>query len=727
MKNLENISKELFDKIRGRFPTVTIGDSEGNVTNVATEARFFDFQYKEADRVLGKVSISLDEDALAVMYTNDFVANEDSMTRDNWYSFLKELRQFSKMRLLNFDTRNITKSNLDKRDYKFLAQNRVEDDQMNESKLYGTSRISYQNFDSARLMIKHTESINQASATGRTQKVGAIYVENADGERFKYPFKHLSGARAMARHVAEGGAPHDDFGKHITSLSEELSKLRKFKTYMGRSAVMAESLAGYMDIVKERMSTVKKTVESLQKQSYYKETFEAFEKPMMEDVPSDVAENWIDELTIKQFNEELSDVFPYIYNLVKEGTKTVELGPEDLEEGPIDWAKGKINDFKKGRQEKMAQYKQDLHILRTLLKTHGYDNATIQKVEGGCLNDPRVCLYNLVKKNNIKAGDMDMELKRIGKELNSGLTTMSGTVNDSAENRIEQEFEDMMGRFSETACEDCGNQSWTTLGMTEEEIEEGERHGNSKIYDKCWKGYSKVPGKKAGEPGSCKKNEGNAYAHAVKKAKMNGKKKGDEIDGPDGEKIKLEKDEQKIPLGEFILSYFDYTTGQFPKGETAILTMVEKDYGEQYIDPAKQFLEKINNRVSEVMGYREEEAPVEEDLDDEFAPERVKASTIQTLVKINDRMKGNTKKGSPDYEKLTFDLGQKIHDLDMAGYSYEIEPIEQLFNAMDNGEDTVTMDMLKKAYDTVINLNEEEKGAIKDKHLSDDIMRLAGL
>ena len=40
-----------------------------------------------------------------------------------------------------------------------------------------------------------------------------------------------------------------------------------------------------------------------------------------------------------------------------------------------------------------------------------------------------------------------------------------------------------------------------------EEIDEGEKHGNSKIYNKCWKGYSKVPGKKAGEKGSCKKNE----------------------------------------------------------------------------------------------------------------------------------------------------------------------------------------------------------------------------
>ena len=34
-----------------------------------------------------------------------------------------------------------------------------------------------------------------------------------------------------------------------------------------------------------------------------------------------------------------------------------------------------------------------------------------------------------------------------------------------------------------------------------------EAHPNSKIYDKCWKGYKKVPGKKRGEPGSCVKKE----------------------------------------------------------------------------------------------------------------------------------------------------------------------------------------------------------------------------
>jgi len=34
-----------------------------------------------------------------------------------------------------------------------------------------------------------------------------------------------------------------------------------------------------------------------------------------------------------------------------------------------------------------------------------------------------------------------------------------------------------------------------------------EAHGNSKIYDKCWKGYKKVLGKKRGEKGSCVKED----------------------------------------------------------------------------------------------------------------------------------------------------------------------------------------------------------------------------
>lgn len=56
---------------------------------------------------------------------------------------------------------------------------------------------------------------------------------------------------------------------------------------------------------------------------------------------------------------------------------------------------------------------------------------------------------------------------------------------------------------STDVCEKCGKESWRTL--TDEEIEEGERHGNDSMYDKCWDGYERVPGTTRGAKGSCRK------------------------------------------------------------------------------------------------------------------------------------------------------------------------------------------------------------------------------
>ena len=609
MNEFDKISEDLFNKIRGRFPNVTIGDAAGNVTNQPEVARFFDFDYNG----LGNVSVSIDEDdGLTIIYSKEFISNEDTLAKQDWYSFLKELRYFAKKRMLDYSVRDITKSNLQKRDYRFLAKTSGEE-KMTESKLYGTSRISYQKVGEARIVIKHTEGINQESATGRTQKIGKIYIESADGERFRYPFKHLSGARAMARHVAEGGNTYDDFGKHIVGLSEEMAKLRKFKNYMGRSAVMAESLAEYNDAVKERISTVKKTIASLQKPAYYAEAFASFETPMMEDVPEDVKENWIDELTIKQFNEELADVFPYIYKLVSEATKAQELGPKEL----VGEASKGIEAMKKAGNAKAGAEEKDGHDnMATAIKKktkeeieleQGFEEMMGQFAEG----DMKWKQTSMSPEEAVaKYGKEHVKVKKGG--LNNGDDMVSVHVADeSFDPQSEPSKQDMMADEFMTAYEKGGEPALATaMGISDQELDQeiteyGMEHGLHADDDRDDIIQGVI------EQMIDNMDEGNAYAHAVKKAKDSGKKKGDEIDGPDGEKIKLEKEEQKTPLGEFILSYFDRETGQFPKGETAVLTMVEKDYGENYITPAKQFIEEINNKVAEVMGYKEQEDEIQ--------------------------------------------------------------------------------------------------------------------
>ena len=329
--NLQAIGKDLFNKIRGRFPGVTIGDSTGKITNKPEDARFFDFEFKEGGNVLGKVSISIsEEDGLVVLHNKDMVEGADDGVKTSWYNFLKEMGQFAKARVLSFDTRDITKSNLEKRDYEFLGQGK-EVDTMSESNLFGTTKTSFQSIGEARLVIKHSAPVDQSVAGGRTHKIESIFIESPEGERFKYPIKHLNGARAMARHVSEGGKPYDSFGKHITGLSEELSKLKSFKTYINRSNVMAEGLKEYQGIVDERIDSIKIECVKLQRSSNYKENLESFKESDSIEVPEDIKKNWIDELTIKTFKEELQDVFPYIYKLVTEKTAIQDLEPESFE------------------------------------------------------------------------------------------------------------------------------------------------------------------------------------------------------------------------------------------------------------------------------------------------------------------------------------------------------------------------------------------------------------
>ena len=219
--NLDKIALDLYGKIQTRFPDIKMGDENAGVLSKKSDipnARFFEFEYKENGVSLGTVAITLDEDDGIVLQISGDIANNK---HDSAFKFIRSFRQFAKDRLINFDVQNIGKDNLDKRDYEFQSKPKEQPmEPMMESKLYGTTRMSYQDLGEAKLIVKHSQMINPDLPAGRTMHIESIYVENADGERFKYPFKHLNGARALAEHLKHGGNPYDPIGQHISSLSE---------------------------------------------------------------------------------------------------------------------------------------------------------------------------------------------------------------------------------------------------------------------------------------------------------------------------------------------------------------------------------------------------------------------------------------------------------------------------------------------------------------------------
>ena len=310
VKDLSVITKDLYDLLRNRFKTVRMKGSEGEDVDDPAIAVTYYLGFLDA-------VITVDDKTVAVAYDSSRLDRQADDIKRRWFRFMEELREFSRSKLLQFEPGDIEKSNLDKR----------EGSMMNESKMYGTNRTSYQKVGEATIIVKHSQPINVELPAARTQHIESIYIESANGERYRYSQKHLNGARAMAMHVSHGGNVYDPIGSYIVSLSEELSELRRFKNYTLRAG-LSEAMGDITERVLARIDGIKDEIGKLQRESVYQAFAEEFAPIDSKDIPEELVDQWVDALTVKTFNEELKSVFPYIYRLVDH--KKAELGYEDL-------------------------------------------------------------------------------------------------------------------------------------------------------------------------------------------------------------------------------------------------------------------------------------------------------------------------------------------------------------------------------------------------------------
>ena len=328
MTGLEGISKKLFEKIRGRFPKITMGDENGAPTADEGQARFFDFDWVVAGENQGAVSISIQEgEALKIYYSQNMLENLPQPIEKEWYNFLKEMRFFAKKHMMQFDTRDISKSNLDKRDYQYLANKQVQ-----ESAMYGTTKSSYEELDKTKLIIRHKKEITPEQTGARTRHISSLFIENEAGERFKYPYAHLAGARAMARHVANGGIPHDDFGKHIIETSSNIAKLTAFKRYVGKKDFMNQTSNDIIEGSNVELENLRTYIKKLQGQQFYtqtKENFTPVENGNLE-LGKDVVDELTNAFTIPQFNDDLKEMFPLLHSIYQKRIAETTVDLDDV-------------------------------------------------------------------------------------------------------------------------------------------------------------------------------------------------------------------------------------------------------------------------------------------------------------------------------------------------------------------------------------------------------------
>lgn len=598
-KNLAPIAKELFGKIRTQFSKVKLGDANSQVTDRPSDARFFEFDFEKHGANLGTITISIgapstddddtENDGLVVMYSNGIVDDQPTSVKRQWYKFLESLSDFASSRLMKFSVRDISKSNLDKRDYSYLAKKNGESS-MSESKLWGTSKTSYQNMGEAKLIVKHTQPVNYAHAAGRTLHIDSIYVENSQGERFKYPVKHLNGARALATHVAHGGNPYDSIGQHITGLSEELNKLRMFKGYVDRNEMVSEAMGTIQTKVYERIDQVKKEIRNLQNQSYYKNFAESFVANDAQEIPEDVVNDWIDRLTIRTFNEELKNVFPYIYKLVGEEVSAIkELTADDL------LGEDDSNEEVTMDQSRNLDVESQFEMYMNSIVDEALDSTddatqqqAIDTLNSFLATNPKAGTDGLNAAMSLKDLIDDADFEKMLKQLPAE-TELAGVIKGYIETNMPELADkiEFPAPGSEPAPAPEAPVEEPAVAAPEAPAEPVAPAPVAETAKSANKGLAAAiaKAKKAGATSETVVNFGfgdMSLGEAITKA------------GMDVAEF-FESSSKQNEVVEFVKSMYDETTGAFPKGETGVLLAVEKQFGEDATEIAHQLISELSH------------------------------------------------------------------------------------------------------------------------------------
>jgi hypothetical protein len=322
-KEIESIASALFDKIRSRFPNVTLGDENAKACSDPTKARFFNFTYSGEDGAeFGKVTISLiDKTSLKVYFGQNISGEMDREQRKTWYEFLRNLRLFAKRNLLTFDTRDINKSNLALQDVKQQSKSgevaTSDDIQVTESKLYGTTRNSYADMGECKIIIKHEGLVSDDVHGSRARHIKDIFIETDRGERFLLPFKNLHGARAMARHLSEGGTMHDERAQHICNLVNEMSAMTHFVRGTKKRQFEDQETADMTRAAVHNYDQVKRTLRQMRGARGFRSYFETY-------VPSTPAVDGVDIDSLRErfvkkvYDDRFNDALPYVYRAYKQ-------------------------------------------------------------------------------------------------------------------------------------------------------------------------------------------------------------------------------------------------------------------------------------------------------------------------------------------------------------------------------------------------------------------------
>jgi len=226
-------------------------DKKGDPSE-AGKATTIKFDYVAASgKNYGTAVCVISNDELSLYYGDNLGRGMEPEDKDEWYSFLEQLSNQAASHSATWSPTEINKLKHNLAGIAAIKEGLFEG-------YYGNRRVSYMGEQTqARLVINHNRVLGEEDK--RFRYVESLFIETADQERFRLPFKSLAGGRAMLEHVRQGGRPYDIRGNHITEIVSEMAVLSRFnraqhnRVFEGVTQELVESARQYYHNLQETM------------------------------------------------------------------------------------------------------------------------------------------------------------------------------------------------------------------------------------------------------------------------------------------------------------------------------------------------------------------------------------------------------------------------------------------------------------------------------------------
>ena len=309
-------AQQLSDMLVTRGYDPEMLDSTGRPASSAEDAEIFSFEFISSEGTnYGTVVIMLSDDKELQLFSGDNVGRGmDSEDKTEWYEFQHQLKNFATKNFMTFGSQNINRLKYSMQGQAALKEGLFES-------WNGTKNVSWNaGPDAVRLMIRHKRPMGVNEA--RFRQVESLFVETAEGERYKLPFRNLAGGRAMIEHVRQGGKPYDMRGQHIANIVEELNVLSRFRR-ASHGKVFEGDTASLVNETNAYYATASKTLKGLASSRGYNTYFESWN-------PADVTEQDliienIKTLFVEQtIDSRIEQALPILARIQQQGTAMKE-------------------------------------------------------------------------------------------------------------------------------------------------------------------------------------------------------------------------------------------------------------------------------------------------------------------------------------------------------------------------------------------------------------------